>query len=1001
MFVRLQTLLRRSVHPWICLLLFLFTLAPALAYPQELTEKIHGRRAAAGEVLVKFRSLGAGELSSIMVDYEFGDGKHIGGVRHLYRLRGGKRNLPSLIQRLSSNPQVEYVEPNYVVEAVDIPNDALFGQLWGLQNIGQPIAGTPGTSGADIDAVGAWGISTGSRANLVAVVDTGIDYTHPDLADNIWSAPAAFTISIGGQAITCPAGSHGFNAITSTCDPMDDHYHGTHCSGTIGAVGNNSIGVVGVNWTTQIIGAKFLNASGSGYISDAINAIEFLVQAKSVAGANIRVVSNSWGGGGFSQAFLDEINRANDMLFVFAAGNDATNNDTTPFYPASYTAANLIAVAASDNNDRLAAFSNYGASSVHLGAPGVNILSTTPGSGYQYLSGTSMATPHVAGTAALVLSKCSLDIPGIEKNLLDNVDPLSSLAGMTVTGGRLNAYKALSACSGPVTLKPASLVFSPLLIGGTSAPQTVTLNNNQNRSLAISSITVAGDFAEIHTCGATLMPFGSCAIMVSFMPKSEGYLTGTVSVVDDATNSPQKITLSGTGVPPISLDPSRLDFGSVFVGSRSSALSSKVANNTNAGTAISSITVTGDFVQTNNCPTNLGPGGSCTLSVTFVPAAGGNRTGAVTIVDGLGSQTLYLSGVGLTPPDLVEGPVLAPNSMGTGVVVQVTDTVTNQGSSSAGPSYVRYYLSTNLSKTGARLLSGSRYVAALAPGATASGSTAVTITTNIPPGPYNLLACADDTSLVPESDENNNCAGVAVQVAGPDLVEGGVVVSGNVGTGLTVQVADTVTNRGGGGAGSSTVRYYLSTSLSKTGARLLTGSRYVAALAPGASASGSAAVTITTNIPPGPYNLLACADDTSLVPESDENNNCAGVAVQVAGPDLVEGGVVVSGNVGTGLTVQVADTVTNRGGGGAGSSTVRYYLSTNLSKTGARLLTGSRYVAALAPGASASGSAAVTIATNILPGPYNLLACADDTGLVPESDESNNCAGVAVQVSGP
>ena len=185
----------------------------------------------------------------------------------------------------------------------------------------------------------------------------------------MWSAPADFTVTIGDLTITCAAGTHGFNAITNLCDPMDDNNHGTHVSGTIGAVGNNSLGVVGVNWTASIMGAKFLNAGGSGTTAGAINAIEFVVQAKEAfadtGAANVRVLSNSWGGGGFSQALLDEINRANDsgMLFVAAAGNNGRNNDVFPFYPANYDAPNMIAVAATDNQDARASFSKIGRAS--------------------------------------------------------------------------------------------------------------------------------------------------------------------------------------------------------------------------------------------------------------------------------------------------------------------------------------------------------------------------------------------------------------------------------------------------------------------------------------------------------------------------------------------------------------------------------------------------------------------------------------------------------------
>lgn len=358
------------------------------------------------------------------------------------RIHSRSKTTGALLSQLRLDANVLYAEPNYILHTYVIPNDPRFGELWGLRNTGQPILGAAGTPGADIKAEPAWNVTTGTRTVVVGVVDTGIDYTHSDLAANVWSNPGG----IGG----CPVGTHGYNAITKTCDPADDHFHGTHVSGTIGALGNNAVGVAGVNWTTTIMGLKFLDASGSGTTADAITAIDFAVNAK-IGGVNVRVLSNSWGGGGFSQALLDEINKANanDILFVAAAGNASSNNDVTPNYPSNYNTPNMVAVAATDNNDLLASFSNYGATTVHLGGPGVNVLSTLPANSYDYLSGTSMATPHVSGAAALILSRSSLTTAQLKSQILSAVDPIASLAGRTVTGGRLNVCKAIPGCGGP------------------------------------------------------------------------------------------------------------------------------------------------------------------------------------------------------------------------------------------------------------------------------------------------------------------------------------------------------------------------------------------------------------------------------------------------------------------------------------------------------------------------------------------------------------------------
>ncbi len=503
------------------------------------TEFFGGHEVVAHEVLVKFRAATQQSLAQLAQDEDLDAIEAVGGTG-VHLLHSRSKDTTTLVRRLSSRFDVLYVEPDYIIHAVAVPNDPQFGQLWGLQNTGQSILGVSGKPGADISAVSAWDISTGSRANVVTVVDTGIDYNHPDLAANVWSAPATFTVTIGTRTITCAAGTHGFNAITNTCDPLDDNNHGSHVSGTIGAVGNNAVGVAGVNWTASIMGSKFLNATGSGTTAGAINAIEFAIQAKAAfaasGGANVRVLSNSWGGGGFSQALLDEINKANtnNMLFVAAAGNNGSNNDTTAFYPADYNASNIIAVAATDNNDALASFSNFGPTKVHLGAPGVNVLSTIIGGNYDYFSGTSMATPHVSGAAALVLSSCALDTAGVKANILNNVDPIPSLAGITVTGGRLNVNKAIRACGAPATpdFSLSATPSSQTVSAGASASYTVT-------------VTPSGGFTGTVTFSASGLPTGATA---SFNPTSvAGSGSSTMTVATSATTPAGTYTLTISG----------------------------------------------------------------------------------------------------------------------------------------------------------------------------------------------------------------------------------------------------------------------------------------------------------------------------------------------------------------------------------------------------------------------------------------------------------------------
>jgi subtilisin family serine protease len=409
---------------------------------------------AEGQFIVKFREAAAPEAGDVE---RYARGRVRGlarigeGAFHLLRTEAGGAEV---LASLSEHPEVEWIEPNYEIRVGATPNDALFGQQWGLKNAA--------TASADVAAVAAWDYGTGSRKTVVAVIDTGVDFNHPDLDGNIWTAPRAFTFNGAGGTVNCPAGSRGINAIASSCVPMDDNGHGTHCAGIIGAMGNNSSGVTGLNWTASILPVKFLGANGSGLLSDALRAIDAVVHIKKQFGAeaNVRVISASWGFTGNSQsleAALSAVNAA-DILFVSAAGNEGANNDVTASYPANSSQPNVIAVAATDRNDALAGFSNYG-SKVHMAAPGVGIASTYRNGQYANMSGTSMAAPFVAGAAALLLGSCTADTAAVRGHLLASVDVLPSLSGKTASSGRLNVYKAVRRCAAPsvtVAATPAS-----------------------------------------------------------------------------------------------------------------------------------------------------------------------------------------------------------------------------------------------------------------------------------------------------------------------------------------------------------------------------------------------------------------------------------------------------------------------------------------------------------------------------------------------------------------
>ncbi|TRY32338.1 S8 family serine peptidase [Aliiglaciecola sp. M165] len=340
----------------------------------------------------------------------------------------------SVQQKLLQHREIRVAEPNIIYYTQIIPDDPDFTSLWGLNNTGQ----NGGLADVDVNAPEAWERSTGSSNVIVAVIDTGVDYTHPDLVDNMWVNPN----EVAGNGIDDDSNGYiddiyGIDTVNDDTDPMDDHYHGTHVAGTIGARGNNADGVVGVNWDISIIACKFLNSGGSGSLSDAVECLDYLHDLKTNHNVDIVLSNNSWGGGGFSTALETAIALQNDadIIFVAAAGNSSNNNDISPSYPASYEGDNIVSVAAIDRSGNLANFSNYGATSVDIGAAGVDVYSTLPGNTYGSLSGTSMASPHVAGVLALIKAdQAQLSMTQLITKLYEDAEPLASLNGLTLTG---------------------------------------------------------------------------------------------------------------------------------------------------------------------------------------------------------------------------------------------------------------------------------------------------------------------------------------------------------------------------------------------------------------------------------------------------------------------------------------------------------------------------------------------------------------------------------------
>jgi subtilisin family serine protease len=514
----------------------------------------------------------------------------------LYTIHGASANLTAIRDLLNANGAVQYAEEPTTLRTEDTnPNDPKFtdGTLYGLN----------GTNG--IKAPAAWDTTTGSTKVTVAVIDTGIDYTHPDLFENIWinqaeipqsrkqnitkynpdgtvnndpNAPITFydlnnpnnwgtgkitphtnsqnqqvvdasdilkpMVLSGGQDTgqggwafpnntldgdtAHPNDFIGWNFVNNTNNPLDDNSHGTHVSGTIGAIGNNGVGVVGVNWQVSLMAVKFLDSSGSGSDTNAAAAIHYS------ADHGARISNNSWGGSGNDTTLFNAIDYARTktfgtgqgtgQLFVAAAGNSSNNNDVNPFYPASYNLSNIVAVAATDSSGSLASFSNYGATKVHVAAPGVNIYSTVPG-GYGFKSGTSMATPHVSGVAALALSlDPTLSASQLFTRLTTTVTKKSNLTGVVSSGGIVNAAGAVQSATdlnwtgGGLSNLPSSAV--------TGTPFTITRSYNINGAAVNNDFKISYYASPSGTVGADNILIGSETINTA-SGKTPGLHTGT------------------------------------------------------------------------------------------------------------------------------------------------------------------------------------------------------------------------------------------------------------------------------------------------------------------------------------------------------------------------------------------------------------------------------------------------------------------------------------------
>jgi len=455
------------------------------------------------------------------------------------------------IIRYMQDPGVEYAEPNYFRSIRStVPNDPLFHIQWDLRNTFIP--------GADLNMPSAWDIVKGNSGLVIAVLDTGIDYTHPDLAGNIWDNPGDPSCTSGndndhnGFIADC----RGWNFVGKNNDPMDDEGHGTHVSGTVGAVGNNGLGIAGIMWNVKLMPLKILDNEGIGTVADERAAILYAI----AKGA--KVINASFAGGTFSNFEFEAISAANaaGILFVTAAGNNhsvGSNNDVTPVYPGNYDLPNIMSVAATEQDDRLAPFSNFGPATVHVAAPGVSILSTIPSgltssfcggspvAGYGLCDGTSMAAPHVTGVAGLLASYYkNFTATQLRETIIRYSDGLPALQGVIKSGGRINAYRAVSALLAPSELSADALSSSQVELAWRDSA-------TGEDGFKIERKKEGSNFAEIVEVGANVTTFTDNGLNPSTAYTYRVRAFNTIPADSEYSNEVSATTLAGSGPTPV------------------------------------------------------------------------------------------------------------------------------------------------------------------------------------------------------------------------------------------------------------------------------------------------------------------------------------------------------------------------------------------------------------------------------------------------------------------
>lgn len=958
----------------------------------------------AGELLVKFRPGAAADAQTEA--HRAVGGAPVAEIQRtgVHRVRVPARSETAALARYQRNPNVLYAEPNFVRRiptlaangaGAAVPGDYHFAEQWALENTGQGFYCIPwlfgddfclyqGTPDADIDAPEAWSIQSGDPTVIVAVIDSGIDYTHPDLAANY-------------------AGGEDFVSLDG--DPMDDHGHGTHVAGTIAAAMNNQTGtpataegVVGVAPNARILAYKVCGPDGT--------CDDFAIQqaiARAIADG-ARVINMSLGQSAYSQSLDDAVQDAwaAGLVIVAGAGNDGV---TTPFYPAALD--HVISVAAFDENHVRPSFSNYG-NWVDISAPGTAVMSTYPMSAcetsttagdigcYTWNTGTSMATPHVTGAAALVWSRSDVTTNEEVVNIL-----LSSADGKGVATGRLDSWTI----HGGLNLRDAVAFgltnLPPLADAGPdqtvadqdrdgAEPITLDAGASSDRDgvittyewreggtlVASGATPVLSLTVGVHTLVLEVTDDGgeraTDSVVITVTPANEVSVTASTPQATEAGPGAGRFTISRSGNTGAPLTVQYGVSGAAAAGDDYTTLPGAVTIEAGSATAIVVVTPVDDTKYEDAEPVVL------TLSVNAAYGLGSPSAATITII----SDDL--------PPDLIVTAMSAPATSGAGTDLVVTDTTKNQGTGGSPPSSTGFYLSVNTALDASDLWLGSRPLVPLAPGATDIRSTTLNMPSSIVTGSYYLLAKSDWDSAVAEGVETNNVRSSAAVKIGPDLVVTAVAAPASAVAGGTIDVSDTAKNQGGGGAAASTTRFYWSANTAFDASDQIIGSRAVSSLAAGASTSATTPVTVPSSTVAGVYYVIAQADGGGALLETTETNNTRASAAVKVGPDLIMTAVSVPSTGAAGAMVSVSDTTKNQGSGPAASSSTGFYLSANTIIDAGDTFIGNRSAGPLAAGGTSTASTPFEIPADTPPGSYYVIGRADWNGGVAEYTETNN-----------